>query len=82
MAVRLVNLRDAIILSMLQDGFQSKQDIERKFGMQKSVARQSLSVLKTSGLIAKQRINGNDFYLITDKGNKSIKKVYQRLSLV
>ncbi|GEM_PF-5025898 len=79
MAVK--NLRDAIILSFLKDGIRSRNDIESSLGIQKSIARQSLSFLRTSGFVSRKTIRNSEFYLITDNGRKSIENIYRKLSI-
>lgn len=79
--MRVVNLRDAIILSMLKDKARSRGEIEGRLDIQKSVASQSLALLHGAGLIDKKRARGSEFYAITNSGRRAIDGVYKRLSI-
>ncbi len=79
--MHVVNLRDAIILSLLKDNERPAEYIETAVGNQKTIAKKSLSLLRKSGLIRKQRTKGRDFFVITDEGKKTIDRIYRKLSL-
>ena len=79
--MRIVNLRDAIILNLLRDENRSEQEIGTRLGMQKSMTKQTLLVLKNSGLIEKRRTRGKEFYAITDYGKDAIGRMYKKLNL-
>ena len=53
--MRVVNLRDAIILSMLKQGERKGRELEAAIGRQKKIASTSLSFLRRSGLIKKKK---------------------------
>ncbi|MBI4170717.1 MAG: hypothetical protein HY514_03410 [Candidatus Aenigmarchaeota archaeon] len=66
---------------MLKGGLKKTEEIQAQLDMQKSVTRKSSSFLKDSRLIKKQRIRGDEFYLITENGRTAIDRVYKRLSI-
>jgi predicted transcriptional regulator len=79
--MKIVTVRDAIILNMLKEGFKTGQEIEATLGLQKTVAKKSLSMLKDSGMIEKRKSRGKEFFTITDNGRAAIGKLYRNLSL-
>jgi len=74
-----VNLRDAIILSMVKDGMKSQIEIESRLGLQRSMTRQSIAFLKKSGLISRTSIHGKEFFGLTAKGETTIERVFRRI---
>ncbi len=79
MAVK--NLRDAIILSFLKDGTKTRKEIEQGLGAGNGITAKSLGFLKKSGFVEKRNVKGDELYLITDNGRKSIENIYRKLSV-
>jgi DNA-binding HxlR family transcriptional regulator len=79
--MRVTSVRDAIILNMLKSGNKSFGEIESLLGIQKSITSRSLSILKESGFIKRQRASGKEIYILTERGSNAIQKIYEKLSL-
>jgi len=77
----IVNLRDAIILSFLKDGTKTRKEIVQSLGAGNEITARSLGFLKKSGFVEKRNIKGDELYLITDNGRKSIENIYRKLSV-
>ena len=75
-----VNLRDAIILSLLKNGLKSRWEIENSLGVQKKIAKESISFLRKSKLISRRNLKGDEFYDLTESGRKAIDKVFRQVS--
>ena len=77
--MKVVNLKDAIILSSLKNGLKSRREIEKSLGVQKTITARSLTFLNNSGLIAKRNIQGNEFFALTTDGEKAIEGVFRQV---
>lgn len=75
-----VNLRDAIILALLNDETMTQKDIASSLLLGTVHTRQSLSFLRESGLISQNRHHGAAIYRITDKGRQTLRAVYSQIA--
>ncbi len=78
--MNVVNLRDAIILNILKNGYKSRSEIEAGLGLAGKATMKSLSMLRDSGLIARQSAQGKDSYFLTDSGKNAIEKIFIKMA--
>ncbi len=76
--MKVKKMREAIILAMLKDGLKSRQELEMRLDIEKKITRNSLSFLKTSGLVNRYQIDGSEYYNITESGRHVVNNVFKR----
>ena len=78
-AMQVRNLRDAIILNLLKDGTKTGTEIRGSLGIEKSITKKSLAMLRVSGLVGKK---GRDGYFLTENGKETMDRLYRKMSLL
>ncbi len=74
--MKVKHMRDVVVLSLIKDGAKSRSYIEKTAGIRKNISGKSIHVLAKNGFIVSYKLNGNEYYHITENGKKFVDVVF------